>query len=93
MVNKEIISNLTVILLTFIGFAIGFINEEYRILAWTISFVVILIIISFIIFTEYINKVENNEREIQQLKQDLNIQNRLSIMETKFDEFSKRGRK
>ena len=93
MVNKEIISNFIVILLTFIGFAIGFINEEYRILAWTISFIVMLTIIAFIIFAEYINKVENNERKIQQLKQDLNIQNRLSILETKFNGFLKRGRK
>ena len=82
--------SLIVVFLTFIGLAIGFINEEYRLLAWSISFIVITIVIAFVIFNEYINKLEDNSREIQNIKKDLNIEKRLIVLETKFEELKKR---
>lgn len=90
MINKDAAFNIIVVLLTFIGFAIGFINEQYRVLAWTISFAVIITIILFVIFNEYIDKIDSNEKAILQLKKDLNMQNRLSILETKIEEYNKR---
>ncbi|MFA4953374.1 MAG: hypothetical protein WC584_04070 [Candidatus Pacearchaeota archaeon] len=82
--------NLIVVLLTFIGFAIGFINEEYRLLAWSISLIVITIIILFAIFKEYFTKIDKNSEEIIKLKKDLNMDKRLTILETKFDELKKK---
>ncbi len=88
--NINNVFNLIVILLTFIGFAIGFINEEYRLLAWSISLIVITIIILFVIFKEYFTKINKNSEEIIKLKKDLNMEKRLTILETKFEELKKR---
>ena len=90
MEKKEFIFNVIIILLTFVGLVIGFINEQYRLLAWIVSFSIITIIIAFVIFSEYMGKIENNEKEIIKLKKDLNIERRLSILETKVDMLQKR---
>jgi len=88
--NINNIFNLIVILLTFIGFAIGFINEEYRLLAWSVSLVVVAAIILFVIFNQYFTKTDKNTEEINKLKKDLNIEKRLTVLETKFEELKKR---
>lgn len=72
--------------MTFVGFIIGFINEEYRVLVWTFSFILMISIIAFVIFNEYISRIENNEFSINQIKKDLNIERRLTILETKMSE-------
>lgn len=82
--------NIIVLLLSIVGFVIGFINEQYRILAWSISLIVVVAIILFIIFKEYFNKIDKNTEEIEKLKKDLNIEKRLTIIETKFDEYTKK---
>ena len=83
MVNNENVSNILAIILTFCGLAIGFINEQYRILVWSISLIVMVIIVVFIIVKQSLNKIDKNESDIIKIKQDLNIANRLSILETK----------
>ena len=88
--KKEFIFNVIIILLTFVGLAIGFINEQYRLLAWIVSFLIITIIIAFVIFSEYMGKIEDNTKEIQIIKKDLNIEKRLSILETKIDMLQKK---
>ena len=82
--------NVLVIFLTLIGFAIGFINEQYRLLAWSISFIVITMIIIFVILNQYFYKTDKNTEEINRLKKDLNMEKRLTILETKFEELKKR---
>ena len=47
----------------------------------------------FKIFNEYTNKIDTNGAEIKKLRKDLNIQNRLAVIETKVEEFLKRSRR
>ena len=81
--NLSLSLNIIAILLTVIGLFIGFINEEYRLLTWTLSFLVIVVIILFIIFRTYVSQIEENTNEIRNIKKSLNIEKRLTILETK----------
>ncbi len=71
--------NIGILILTFIGFIIGFINSEYRIVAWSLSLIIATIIVIFLVFRDYISKIEDNKKQIDEIKKSLNITNRLSI--------------
>jgi len=84
--------NTIIFILTIIGFVIGFINESYRLLSWSISFVIISILVLFLVFRDYISQIEENTKQISFIKKDLNIINRLSKLEGKFEMFEKRAK-
>ena len=84
--------NIFVSLLAVIGFVMGFINSDYRILVWSVSFIVIFVVILLFVVRDYLYKIDENERQINWIKKDLNILNRLSRLEGKFDLIEKRLR-
>ena len=82
--------NAIIFVLTIIGFVIGFLNESYRLLSWSISFIVISILVLFLVFRDYISQIDNNAQQIEIIKKDLNIINRLSKLEGQFEMLEKR---
>ncbi len=84
--------NFLTLMATLVGFIIGFLNPAYRILAWSISFIVAAIVILFLIVKEYISQIEENTKDIEEIRKDLNISNRLSRLEGKFEIMQKRAK-
>lgn len=60
--------NILILILTILGFIIGFLNPEFRLLAWSLSFIILTILIIFLIFRDYIKKIDNNESQIKEIK-------------------------
>ncbi len=83
-------TNIGVLILTVVGFIIGFVNQEYRIIAWSLSLIIATIVVIFLIFRDYINKIDDNKKQIEELKKSLNITNRLSKLEGKIEIIEKR---
>jgi len=73
--------NILILIITLLGFVIGFINEELRLLVWSLSLALLIILIIILVFRDYIKRIENSELEITQIKKDLNISDRLSKLE------------
>jgi len=71
------------LILTILGFTIGFIAPDYRFVAWGISFLVLAILGALLIFRDYIKRIDDNEIQIKELRKDLNISDRLSKLEGK----------
>ncbi|MFH1607557.1 MAG: hypothetical protein ABIA78_00305 [archaeon] len=86
----DTIINMLVLVATLVGFIIGFVNSEFRILAWSISFTVVVIILLFLVVRDYIFKIDENVRQINILKKDLNMIGRLSNLEGKFEVIEKK---
>jgi len=76
--------------MSFIGLAIGFLNEAFRILAWSLSLIILAILIIFLIFRDYVKRIEINSNEILEIRKDLNISSRLSKLEGKIEVLEKR---
>ena len=85
-------TNTGVLILTVVGFIIGFVNQEYRIIAWSLSLIIATIIVIFLVFKDYINKIDDNKRQIEEIKKSLNILSRLSKLEGKVEVIEKRIR-
>lgn len=83
-------TNVGVLILTVVGFIIGFVNPEYRIIAWSLSLIIATIVVIFLIFRDYINKIDDNKRQIEEIKKSLNIITRLSKLEGKVEVIEKR---
>ena len=83
--------NILILIITLLGFLIGFLNPELRLLTWSISLVLIAVLIIFLIFRDYIKRIENNEKAIFQVKKDLNISGRLSKLEGKVEVIRRNG--
>ncbi len=83
--------NVLILIITLLGFLIGFLNPELRLLTWSISLVLIAVLIIFLIFRDYIKRIENNEKAIFQVKKDLNISGRLSKLEGKVEVIRRNG--
>jgi len=84
--------NILLLIITTLGFVIGFVNFELRILVWSISLILIAVLIIFLMFRDYIGKIENNETSIKQIKKDLNMSDRLSKLEGKIEGLGKNGK-
>lgn len=82
--------NLVIIILTLLGFVIGFLNPGLRLLVWSLSLILLTILIIILVFRDYILRIEGNEEAINQLKKDLNITERLSKLEGKIEVIEKR---
>ena len=87
--NIESYVNIFILILTIIGFIIGFLNPEFRLLVWSLSFLILTILVIFLIFRDYIKKIDYNENQIKEIKKDLNITNRLSKLEGKIEVIKK----
>ena len=83
-------TNMGVLILTVVGFIIGFVNPEYRIVAWSLSLIIATIVVIFLVFRDYINKIDDNKRKIEEIKKSLNIIDRLSKLEGKVEVIEKR---
>jgi len=84
--------NILLLTITLLGFIIGFVNLELRIVVWSISLILIAVLIIFLMFRDYIGKIEDNETSIKQIKKDLNISDRLSKLEGKIEGLVKNGK-
>ncbi len=84
-------TNIGILILTLVGFIVGFINESYRLIAWSLSLIIASIIVIFLVFRDYISKIENNENQINDIKKSLNIVNRLFKLEGKVEVLEKRA--
>lgn len=82
-------TNIIILTLTTLGFIIGFINPEFRLLAWSLSFIILTVLVIFLIFRDYIKKIDDTENQIREIKKDLNIANRLSKLEGKIEVIEK----